>query len=541
LAATKEVILTGTDLYLEQVVRVARKDHKGNYARASLSTRVKEKLNRVRQYVDDNWFHNDAPPVYGFNTGVGPLKDTRISAEDNRIFQEHLINSHCGGVGDSTPEEVVRATMLIRANALSRGVSGIRLEVVERLLDMLNREVHPFIPWQGSVGASGDLAPLAYLVASLTGHPEAQACYRGEVMPAQDALTKAGLTPSFHMEAKDVLAMINGATLSLGVASLALKDALDLVEHANLAGALSMEAMRGEMDAFDYRLQQARNQQGQKQVAEDIRRILRGSQLVTDEARKIQLRDEHRQGPWKPRVQDAYSLRCIPQVHGASLDMIRNAREILEREMNAATDNPLIFPEEQGDGYQALSGGNFHGEYVAFAADAIAVAVHELGNISERRSARMLAPTLSFGLPPNLVRGKVGLNSGFPVVQCSASALVSENKTLCFPASADSIPTKANQEDHVSMSTWAASKLRQVASNTRKILAIEFLCACQGITALREQIEHLSPSPVTEEVFRAFREKVPAVKDDVFAHNLVREAVNLVENNHLIKILPSKE
>ncbi|KLU59800.1 histidine ammonia-lyase [Peptococcaceae bacterium CEB3] len=526
-----ELWLDGDGLTLENIVRVAR----GSQGEARPNPRVRlaveaaAKLRRVRDYVEGYWLRPGAPTIYGFNSGVGKLKDTHIAPEDNDLFQKLIIESHCSGIGDPAPEEVVRATMLMRANALAKGVSGVRIEVVERLLEMLNREVHPVIPLLGSVGASGDLAPMAHLVSVLVGHPEAEAFYRGERLPAREALRRAGLKETFAMKAKDVLAMINGCTFTLAMAVLAVHDARRVMALAEIACALSMEAMRGEMGAFDPRIQEVRNHPGQIKAAENIRTLLAGSEWTSDRARRMKLKDEMREGEWQPRVQDAYSLRCVPQVHGAALDVMDFVEQILRREANAATDNPLVFEEEDGS-YVGISGGNFHGEYLAFAMDFLTVAVHEIGNISERRSARLLDPATSYGLPRNLVGSTVGLNTGFTLAQCAAAALVSENKTLCFPASADSIPTKSNQEDHVSMSTWAARKARLVIGNLFKILGIEILCAAQGISCAEPQLEGLRLAPATRKAYDRVRRDVAATGDDRYMNKQMNLVVALAES-----------
>lgn len=530
------LILTGRDLTLADVVRVARGvgQNEKTYPEVRLAPEAREHLIEVRRYIEQNWLKPDAPTIYGFNSGVGKLKDTHIAPEENDLFQKMIIESHCSGIGDAASEEVVRATMLMRVNALAKGVSGVRVQVVERLLEMLNRGVHPVIPLLGSVGASGDLAPMAHLVSVLVGHPEAEAFFQGERLPAQEALQRAGLEPTFEMKAKDTLGMINGCTFTLGMAVLAAHDARRVVKLADVACALSMEAMRGEMGAFDPRIQEARNHPGQIQAAENIRTLLRGSQWTTDDARKIKLKDEIREEEWQPRVQDAYSLRCVPQVHGAVLDVLDFVEQVLVREANAATDNPLMFMEENGE-YTGISGGNFHGEYLAFAMDFLTVAIHEIGNISERRSARLLDPTMSYGLPRNLVGSTVGLNTGFTLAQCAAAAIVSENKTLCFPASADSIPTKSNQEDHVSMSTWAARKAEMVLRNLFKILGIEVLCAAQGIACVEGQLPGLKLSPVTQRVYDRIRQDIPATGDDRYMNKQMRLAIELAETDALIE------
>lgn len=539
-AMFKEVILDGHSLDLKQVVAVARgyADETGEraYPVVRLSKEARDKLIEVRAFIDDNWMNDDSPPIYGFNTGVGPLKNHRISAVENERFQLNLLQSHAACIGDPAPEEEVRATMLIRANALARGVSGVRVEVVERLIKMLNKNVLPLIPEQGSVGASGDLGPLSHLVISLVGHEEAEAFYRGKRIKASEALRAAGITPvNFVMKAKDVLAMINGCSFSLAYGALVLEDGWKVLKNANLAAAISIEAFRGEMAAFDHRIQEARNQAGQIKAAAEIRKLLSQSEWVTEKGRKVLLAKEEGQGQWDRRVQDAYTLRCIPQVHGAVYDVLCFAQDILEREMNAATDNPLIFETADKSGYEGLSGGNFHGQYLAFATDFLAIAVSELGDLSERRSARMLDANINFGIPQNLVGGETGINTGFTVTQCAASALVMENRTLCSPTSADSIPNKSNQEDHVSNATWSARKARSIIENSFKIIGIEYLCACQGISTIQPHMKDLRLGKATKKVYEYYRSNVPVVIEDRFMHPLMEKSIELTIKGDLLK------
>lgn len=540
------VILDGDSLTLEQVIAVSRGqvDEAGTrrHAPVALAEAARERIVKVRRFIDDNWLSDDAPVVYGFNTGVGPLKDKRISAEDNDRFQHNLMLSHAADIGDPAPEEVVRATMVTRVNALAKGVSGVRLEVVERLMEMLNKGVHPMIPDQGSVGASGDLGPMSHLMVSLMGHHEAESFYNGELMSAPEALKRAGISPvEFGLKGKDGLAVINGCSFALGYAALALFDAWRGLKQANLACAMSMEALRGEMAAFDPRLQEARTQIGQIEAAAEIRRFLAGSRWTTDAGRQVKLPNDKSTAPWSPRVQDAYALRCAPQVNGAAWDALDFAQKIIEREMNGAIDNPLIFPTADGKGYEAVSGGNFHGQQLAFAADMLAMGIHEAGSISERRSSRQLDPNLNFGLPPNLIGSTVGLNTGFPVTQNGAAAIVMENRTLCFPTSTDSIPNKSNQEDHVSQATWASRKARMVADNVFKIIGIEFLCACQAVSLAKPHMGDLAMAATTARVFDRFRQTVPMVTEDRYMYRLIRDAIDLVRSDELIRAAQSAE
>ena len=427
--------------------------------------------------------------------------------------------------------------MLLRVNALAKGVSGVRAACLDRLLEMLLLGVYPVIPSQGSVGASGDLAPLAHLVSAMIGHPKAKASYEGKILPASEALAAAGLSGTFELEPKDVLALINGSTVSLAVAVLALHDAWLLARTADVLLALSLEAVRGELAAFDSRIHEARNSTNQGIVAANVRALLSGSERTTEKSRAIKLPDEIRpEGLYHARVQDAYSLRCAPQVHGAARDLLGFAEQLLTREMNAATDNPLIFKEDDG-AYTVLSGGNFHGQPVAYAADMIAMAVAELGSISERRAYRLTDPSMSCGLPLNLVGDTLGLNTGFSLVHCTAAALASENKVLCFPSSVDSIPTKANQEDHVSMSTFAARKGRQVVENAKAILAVELLSAAQGVDVSAKALSSPSLGRGTAVAFACLRERVPVTGEDHYQATDLEEAKNLVASGRILDVV----
>jgi len=423
-------------------------------------------------------------PVYGVNTGFGNLADVRIGREDLETLQERLVLSHAAGTGQPLAEEEVRGMLLLRANTLARGHSGVRVELVERLLAMLAAGVHPVVPSRGSVGASGDLAPLAHLALPLIGRGEAT--WRGERLPGAEAMARAGLAP-LRLAAREGLGLINGTQAMTALAALAALEAQRLVRIADLVGALSTDALRGTDSAFDPRIHAVRPHPGQRASAANLARLLAGSAI----------RESHRQGD--VRVQDPYSLRCMPQVHGAVRDVLADVEAKLAVEMNAATDNPLVFAREG----ETLSGGNFHGAPIAFAADFLAIALAELASISERRTEKLTNQAFS-ALPPFLVED-AGLNSGFMIAQVTAAALVSENKTLAHPASVDSIPTSADKEDHVSMGMWAAIKCRQVAGNVRQVLAIEWLAAAQGIDLLRP----LATSPPLERLHALLRAAVP--------------------------------
>lgn len=428
-------------------------------------------------------------PVYGVNTGFGKLANQRIARDDLALLQLKLLRSHAVGVGDPLPERVVRLILLLKAASLARGYSGVREEVVDGLLALHNRGVIPVIPCQGSVGASGDLAPLAHLSLPLIG--EGEAWFEGDCMPAAQALQRAGLAP-LQLSAKEGLALINGTQVSTALALDALLAVDRVFEAAVIAGALTLDAARGSDAPFDPRIHAVRGQPGQVACASAYRALLVGSDI-----RRSHLENDD-------RVQDPYCLRCQPQVMGACLDQMRYAEQVLVREANAVTDNPLVFAD-QGE---MVSGGNFHAEPVALVADALAVAIAEIGAIAERRVA-MLVDTAVSRLPPFLTP-EPGLNSGFMIVHVTAAALASENKSLAHPASVDSLPTSANQEDHVSMATFAARRLGPMLKNTAHIVAIELLAAAQGIEFLRP----LRTAPALEAVLRLVRSVSPAMMAD---------------------------
>ncbi|MCX6085970.1 MAG: histidine ammonia-lyase [Caldiserica bacterium] len=447
------ICLTGSSLTSSEVVRVARQN-----AVVELSGEAVEQIGAassfVRQIVE-----NEAP-VYGINTGFGSLCNARIGLQDLGRLQENLILSHSVGVGRCFNEDEARATMVVRANTLASGHSGVRLEVERLLLELLNKHVYPMIPSQGSLGASGDLAPLASLALVLIGRGTAKV--HGEILQGRAVLDAIGAKP-LVLQAKEGLALINGTAVMTGVSALIFSDARMLLRIANLAAAMTMEALRARLEPFDERIHDLRRHAGQGAVARDILSYLAGSRLVgtCDE------------------VQDAYSIRCMPQVHGAVSDTVDFVENVLLNELNAVTDNPLLFPSD-GD---VLSGGNFHGEPVALAMDYLGIALSELASISERRTNRLLNPALNRGLPAFLTRD-AGLNSGLMIAQYTQAALVSENKVLAHPASVDSIPVSADQEDHVSMGTIAARKARSIADNVATVVAIELLAAYQAVDIL---------------------------------------------------------
>lgn len=505
-----DVVLDGFSLTREEVLRVARPSG-GAYARARLDRAAVERCEKQREFVEREWLSGaDQRAIYGFNTGVGVLKDKLVPASRLEEFQTYYIRAHCVGMGQAFGEDTVRAAILIRANSLASGFSGVRPELLHALLALLEREIHPVVPCIGSLGASGDLAPLAHVGAVLTGEPEARVWYRGTMHRLAELPPSAGLEP-LTLAPKEAMALTNGTSFMLADLALLVEDARKLQKIADIAAALSLEAMLGESGAFDPRLQAVRGHPGQEATARNIRRLLDGGETPGEALRLEYLRKKVESevaqsitrvreaglspealGAYRvatehiPRVQDAYSLRCVPQVHGASRDALEHVSEVVGRELNAVTDNPLLFPE--GDRFVAISGGNFHGQPLALAADYATLALAELGSISERRLFRLLNSNLSYGLPPNLTGGEPGINTGLMISQYTAAALVTESKTLAHPACVDSIPTSGDQEDHVSMGLWASRKARQVLANSRRVLAIEILAAAQGVDLMEDTL-----------------------------------------------------
>jgi histidine ammonia-lyase len=450
--------LTGNDLTLENVYEVALDDRE-----VSLSPDARKRMDASRAVIDRLVESDEV--AYGVNTGFGKMASVRISHDQIRQLQTNLVRSHAAGVGPLLSEAEVRAIMLLRANAIAKGFSGIRPVAAETLCAMLNRRVHPVIPSQGSVGASGDLAPLAHLAQVVI--DEGEAVYEGRRMAGGEAMRLAGIAP-IALQAKEGLALLNGTQAMLGLLALGLRSAAMLVDTADVAAALSLDALRGTPTAFDPRIAAARPHPGHAITARNLARLNRGSDI----------RESHRSAVKDPRVQDAYSLRCTPQVHGAVRDALANVRATLAIELNSATDNPLVF----ADTGEVLSGGNFHGQPLAMAADQLAVALATLAGVSERRTEQMTNP-LTSGLPAFLIKG-AGLNSGFMILQITAAALASEMKAMATPHSVDSISTSGNQEDYVSMGMGAARRLQPMLANLQNILAIELLSACQGIELL---------------------------------------------------------
>jgi len=508
-AASGGVQLTGNDLTFEQLYAVSLRGQK-----VSLAPAATERMKASRAVVDR--VVSSGATAYGINTGFGKLASVRISPDQVRQLQVNLVRSHSSGVGEPLSESETRAMMLLRANALAKGLSGIRPAIVETLCAMLNAGVHPIIPSQGSVGASGDLAPLAHLAHVMIG--EGRAVYNGQAIDGSEAMRRAAIAP-VALEAKEGLSLLNGTQGMLALLSLALRDADILVDTADVAAALSLDALRGSPGAFDARIMHARPYTGAALTARNLAHLNEGSQI----------RESHRAAEKDTRVQDAYSLRCTPQVHGAVRDSLARARDIAAVELNSATDNPLVFA---GDGKgDIVSGGNFHGQPLAMAADQVAIALATVAGISERRVEQMTNPLTS--MLPAFLTPEPGLNSGFMIAQVAAAALASENKALAVPHSVDSISTSGNQEDYVSMGMSGARRLARMLQNLRRIVAIELLCACQGIDLLAP----LQTGPLAKKAYDAVRAKSAKVIQDRPLSPDIEAVSALIENGAFSAIL----
>jgi len=493
--------IDGCSLTIGDVVRVGKLRE-----RVALASRALPAIRQSRAAVEQILRGTDH--VYGINTGVGELATRVIPPADVEALQLNLIRSHAVCVGEPFSEDFVRGIILLRANTLAKGLSGVREELIRLLLELLNRDIYPVIPSQGSVGASGDLAPLAHLSLVLVGEGE---CFLGgQRVPSRTALDKAAITPT-TLQAKEGLALINGTQMMASLGSLAVAQAELLVKNAQVAGAMSLEALKGTDRAFDPRIHAGRPHPGQVRCAANLRRLVSGSAIIAS----------HRHCD---KVQDAYTLRCIPQVYGAVLDTIAYARSVLTIEINSATDNPLVFP----DTGEVISGGNFHGEPIAFALDFLGIALSEIANISERTVDRLVNPHLS-GLPAFLV-AQSGLHSGFMVAQYTAAALVSENKVLAHPASVDSIPTSAGQEDHVSMGSISAQHAWRILNNVENVLAIEFLCAAQGV-----DFQEFAPAPAVHAAHELIRKHVPHLDSDRALYCDIATVRNLVRSGAIVQ------
>lgn len=494
------VVLTGQDLTLEEVVRVCRED-----APVGLSEEAKKNIADSRKVVEQ--IVREKRVVYGVTTGFGKFSDVVISPDECKLLQKNLIMTHAVGAGSPFPRDAARGIILLRINNLAKGFSGARMETVQTMVDMLNKGVTPVIPQKGSLGASGDLAPLAHMVLPMIGLGIAE--YKGEILNGAEAMKRAGI-PTIELSAKEGLALINGTQVMTATGALTVYDALQLLKVADIAAALSFEAHNGVIDALDPRIHVIRPHQGQMDTARILLQLLKGSKNTT------------RQG--ELRVQDAYSLRCVPQIHGASKDAINFVKQKVDIEINSVTDNPIILKETM----EGISGGNFHGQPMALPFDFLGIAIAELADVSERRIERLVNPALS-GLPAFLTKNG-GVNSGFMIVQYSAASLVSENKVLAHPASVDSIPSSANQEDHVSMGTIAARKAREILGNTRRVLAMELMCACQGIDMRGDKGMGVGTKPA----YQTIRSQVAKLEEDRPLYDDINKCENVILDGSLV-------
>jgi histidine ammonia-lyase len=498
-ARRPRAVIDGESLTLEQVEAIA------DGTRVALAARARKAIRRSRETVERST--RDGRQVYGVNTGFGHLASVRIDDGELADLQRNLVRSHAAGVGPTLEERVVRAVLALRVNCLARGHSGIRLATLENLVKMLNARIHPVVPVQGSVGASGDLAPLAHIALAMIGEGDVFA--RGRRRRAADALRRAGIVPA-RLEAKEGLALINGTQFMTAIGLLALLRAERLAVVSDIVGGMTLEALKGSHRAFDVRIHDARAHPGQAVCAGNLRRLLADGTIEPS----------HRDCG---RVQDAYSLRCMPQVHGAARDVFGHVRRVVELEVNASTDNPMVFADDD----ELVSGGNFHGQPIAIALDHLAIGVATLGNISERRIERLVNPDLS-GLPAFLAHDP-GLHSGFMIAQVTAASLVSENKVLAHPASVDTVPTSAGKEDHVSMGAHAARKATSIVDNVSRVLAIEALCAAQALDMLRP----LRAGRGIEAARRTLRRRIAHLDRDREIASDIERATELVEQSAL--------
>jgi histidine ammonia-lyase len=503
----KPLLISGQNLKVDDVVSVA------NGREVQLDPNVIPKVERSRAAVEDLVARGVV--AYGITTGFGRFKDKIIDADETRQLQRNLVRSHAVGVGPILPETTVRAMLLARANTLALGYSGVRPAIIQLLIQMLNRGVHPRIPSQGSLGASGDLAPSAHMALVVIG--EGEAFYQGELLPGGEALAKAGLHP-LQLRAKEGLALLNGTTQMVATGALLVRRAINLALTADTAACLTLEALNGTDRAYDARIHAVRPHPRQIDCAAFLRKLLSGSQYL--------------RGSDSLNVQDPYTLRCVPQVHGAVRDSIAYARWVVDIELNAVNDNPIIFVDEETGEVDVISAGNFHGEPVAIAMDYLALGLTELGNTSERRTSRLVDADSNGGVLPMFLTAQGGLESGFMMIQYTAAALASENKVLAHPASADTISSSANVEDHVSMGATAARQAEQILAHTETIVAIELLAAAQGIDFRRRMMGNSSAElgQGTAVAYNLIREKIPFLEDDVYLSPLIEEVRQLVAN-----------
>lgn len=502
------VIINGRDLTVEEVIRVCR-----GYEKVEIAPEAKEAVIKARNYIEKKL--EEGAVIYGLTTGFGKFANVVISREEAEQLQKNLIISHTCAMGEPYETKYVRAAMLLRCNALSRGNSGIRLETIQTMIDMLNAGIHPVIPEKGSLGASGDLAPLSHIALALIGLGEVE--YKGQIVTAAEAMAKEGIIPVV-LAAKEGLALNNGTQMMTAVGVNVLWDAMHLMKTADIATAMTAEALHGITKAYDHKVHDLRGHQGQKDAAENLRTLLAGSK----NAFEVQ----------PSKVQDPYSLRCIPQIHGASRDAIQYVYEAVSRELNAVTDNPIVFPDED----EVISGGNFHGQPMALAFDFLKMAISEFADVSERRAERLINPQLSEGLPAFLTKYG-GVCSGFMIAQYAAASMVSENKIYAHPACVDSIPSSGNQEDHVSMGTTSARTAAMVLDNAQKVIGIELAAAAQGIW-LRQEIGESDISnlaPATKAAYDYIRTVSEPVDDDILMHDELKKFDEMVKDFSILE------
>lgn len=501
--------LTGKNLTLSDLAFIAKASP--GAVQLKIESAAWDKMKKSRQVILD--IVKKGKPVYGINTGFGALASKQIAVEDLEQLQYNLIRSHCTGVGRPFSREVTRAIMLSRANCLIQGFSGVTPETISLLLDFINHDINPVIPEKGSVGASGDLAPLSHIALALIG--EGEVVYKGKLVSSEFAIKDIGKTPAV-LGPKDGLALINGTSVMLALGTLALIEAKKIVKLADIISCLTLDAVRGTASAFDERISMLKPQPGQVDVSRNLLKLIKGSEIV------VSHKDDG-------KVQDPYSLRCIPQVHGACRQTLRHTEEVLTIELNSVTDNPLVFVDT-GD---VISGGNFHGEALALTMDYLAMGLSEICNIAERRVEKMMNPHFS-DLPAFLTKNS-GLNSGLMIAHVTMAALASENKYLCHPASVDSIPTSTDKEDHVSMGVTSGRKLHEVVSNVQHGLAIELLCNTQGLDFLRP----LKTSPALEKIHAIVRQHVTPIEDDRIFHKDIENLTKLIQSDELISAVES--
>lgn len=501
------LILDGQSLTLEELISAVRNDKK-----VMLSKTAEVNVVRARQTIENALQSKHV--VYGITTGFGALSEVVISNDQTKQLQKNILMSHAAGVGNYLDEETTKAILILRINDLAKGNAGIRPETLKTLVEMFNKGVYPLMPEKGSVGASGDLAPLAHMALVLIGY--GQAIYKGKIMNGDRAMKEAGI-PFVDLDAGEGLALINGTQVMTGIGALTVYNALNLLKTADIAAGMSLEVLLASNIELDKKIHDVRPHPGQIISADNLRRITQNSEIVSS----------HKDCS---RVQDAYSIRCSPQVHGASLDALHYAQRVIEIEINSATDNPLIFPESN----QIISGGNFHGQPVALAMDFLAIALSEIANISERRIERLVNPQLS-GLPAFLIRD-AGLNSGFMIAQYTAASLVSENKVLAHPASVDSIPTSANKEDHVSMGTIASRKCCEILKNAEHVISIELLCAAQAM----DLFTNLKAGAGTMEAYNLIRKHISHMDQDRVVADDINTMYRLVHEGKILKAVENK-